>query len=116
MTTTTQPGSERDKQSSACRVDIQIDSQGDVNIYNCTTPPGEPCPDCPPVECPPDPIAPGQCVPVTLGAKPKQSQRSKLDTLLANTQVPSVLAAAFLSTSRRFLTGHSPCSGRCRRT
>jgi hypothetical protein len=49
-------------------------------------------------------------VPVTLGAKPKQSQRSKLDALLANTPVPSVLAAAFFSTSRRFLTGHSPAN------
>lgn len=109
MTTTTQHGSERDKKSS-CRVDIHIESEGDVNIYNCTTPSDHSCPECPPVECPPDPIAPGQCVPVTLGAKPKQSQRSKLDTLLANTQVPSVLAAAFFSTSRRFLTGHSPAN------
>jgi hypothetical protein len=49
-------------------------------------------------------------VPLTLGAKPKQSQRSKLDTLLANTQVPGVLAAAFLSTSRRFPAGHSPAN------
>jgi hypothetical protein len=111
MTTTKQDESERDNKSPACRVDIQIDSQGDVNIYNCTHAPSEhPCPECPPVECPPDPIAPGQYVPVTLGAKPKQSQRSKLDTLLADTPVPSVLAAAFFSTSRRFLTGHSPAN------
>jgi hypothetical protein len=110
MTTTTQHWSERDKKSSACRFDIHIESEGDVNIYNCTTPSDHSCPECPPVDCPPDPIAPGQCVPVTLGAKPKQSQRSKLDTLLANTQVPSVLAAAFFSTSRRFLAGHSPAN------
>ena len=110
MTTTRQTGFERGKKSSPCRVDIQIKSQGEVNIYNCTTPSEHPCPECPPVECPPDPIAPGQCVPLALGAKPKQSQRSKLDALLASTQVPSVLAAAFFSTSRRFLTGHSPAN------
>jgi hypothetical protein len=45
-------------ESCGCRVDIRIDSTGDVNIYNCTMPPPakgetpETRPSC-------DPIAPG---------------------------------------------------------
>jgi hypothetical protein len=89
-----------------CRIDIQIESQGDVNIYNCTAsaPSSEPCP--PPKDdhvCPP--VAPGACVPVSLGSKPKQSRRRKLDKLLANTRVPSALGASFFHLTRRYLTG-----------
>lgn len=93
-----------------CRVDIRIDSQGDVNIYNCAG--GRPCPEpCPPPpESPTGPIAPGQCVPLSIGSKPKQSQRTKLDTLLQNTRVPSAIAGAFFQHSRRFLAGQSPAN------
>src|SRR5262245_38944934 len=74
------------KDASGCQIDIRIESQGDVNIYNCTAPapPDQPCPPSPPTGCPTGPIAPGQCIPLTLGAKPKQSQRTKLNTLLNN--------------------------------
>ncbi len=89
-----------------CKIDIQIDSHGDVNIYNCTAPApcNEPCP--PPKDdhvCPP--IAPGACVPASLGSKPKQSRRRKLDKLLANTRVPSALGASFFHLTRRYLAG-----------
>jgi hypothetical protein len=89
-----------------CRIDIKIESQGDVNVYNCTAPPQkhEPCP--PPKEdhvCPP--VAPGACVPVSLGSKPKQSRRRKLDRLLATTLVPSALGASFFHLTRRYLAG-----------
>jgi hypothetical protein len=89
-----------------CRIDIQIESQGDVNIYNCTAPApsSEPCP--PPKDdhvCPP--VALGACVPVSLGSKPKQSRRRKLDKLLANTRVPSSLGASFFHLTRRYLAG-----------
>lgn len=89
-----------------CRIDIQIESQGDVNIYNCTAPApsSEPCP--PPKDdhvCPP--VALGACVPVSLGSKPKQSRRRKLDKLLANTRVPSALGASFFHLTRRYLAG-----------
>jgi hypothetical protein len=89
-----------------CRIDIQIESQGDVNIYNCTAPrPSEaPCP--PPKDdhvCPPG--APGACVPVSLGSKPKQRRRCKLDKLLTNTRVPSALGASFFHLTRRYLAG-----------
>lgn len=87
-----------------CRIDIHIESRGDVNIHNCTAP----CPtdgSCPPPKpghvCPP--IAPGACVPVSLGSKPKQSRRRKLDKLLANTRAPSALGASFFHMARRFL-------------
>jgi hypothetical protein len=100
--TTTTPAKD-----ACCNIDIQIESKGHVNIYNCTTAPspsGEPCP--PPKDdhvCPP--VAPGACVPASLGAKPKQSRRRKLDKLLANTRVPSALGASFFHMARRFLAG-----------
>lgn len=97
--TTTKP-----TKDASCRIDIHIESQGDVNIYNCT-PPGSSSEPCPPPkddhDCPP--VAPGACVPVSLGSKPKQSRRSKLDKLLANTRVPSALGASFFHLTRRYL-------------
>ena len=88
-----------------CSINIQIDSKGDVNIYNCTppAPSSEPCPPPNGHECPPG--APGACVPVSLGSKPKQSRRRKLDKLLANTRVPSTLGASFFHLTRRYLAG-----------
>lgn len=89
-----------------CDIQIHIDNRGDVNIYNCAAPGsgGDPYPppndDC---DCPP-PSA-GACVPVSLGAKPKQSRRRKLDKLLANVRVPSTLGAAFFHLTRRYLAG-----------
>ena len=98
-------------QDAGCRIDIQIKSRGDVNIYNCTepAPSSEPCP--PPKDdhvCPP--VAPGACVPVSLGSKPKQSRRRKLDNLLANTRVPSALGASFFHMTRRYLAGKTPAN------
>lgn len=94
-----------------CRVDIQIESYGDVNIYNCTPPAPSSVP-CPPSKdddadhvCPP--VAPGACVPASLGSKPKQSRRRKLDKLLASTRVPSALGASFFHLTRRYLAGKS---------
>jgi hypothetical protein len=85
---------------------IRIKKMRDVNIFTCPCGADKPCPQpCP--DCPTDPIAPGQCVPLALGAKPKQSQRTKLNALLASSPVPSALAASFFQTSRRFLTGRA---------
>ena len=97
----------REEADPHCRVDIRIDTQGPVNIYNCTGgPPGpEPCPEpCPPSACEPPtgPIAPGQCVPLSIGSKPKQSLRTKLDSLLQNAKVPSAIASGFFQHARRF--------------
>jgi hypothetical protein len=94
-----------------CRIDIRIDSRGDVIINNCTTPGHGGGDGRPPADdhlCPP--IAPGACVPASLGAKPKQSRRQKLDRLLANTPVPSSLAAAFFHMTRRHLAGRAPAN------
>jgi len=88
-----------------CQIDIRIDAKGDVNIYNCAAPGTgkQPCPPSDDHVCPP--VSEGACVPVSLGSKPKQSRRRKLDKLLANTQVPSALAASFFHLTRRHLAG-----------
>ena len=104
--TTTKNKSDPDEKSSGCHIDIRIESRGDVSIYNCTAPrpSGEPCP--PPKDdhvCPP--VAQGACVPASLGSKPKQSRRRKLDKLLANARVPSALGASFFQLTRRYLAG-----------
>ncbi len=94
-----------------CRIDIRIESQGDVNIYNCSS--AAPCPETspPPVpECTTHPIAPGQCVPLSIGSKPKQSLRMKLDSLLQHTRVPSAIASGFFQHARRFAAGHAPAN------
>ena len=101
-----------------CRIDIRIESRGDVIINNCTTPGRQGGgPARPPGEdqvCPP--VAPGACVPASLGAKPKQSRRRKLDRLLANTRVPSALAAGFFHMARRHLAGKAAANALEERT
>ncbi len=99
-------------QGSDCSIDIRIENQGDVNIYNCSAPcKGEDTATPPKGDdhvCPP--VAPGACVPASLGSKPKQSRRQKLDKLLDNTRVPSTLAASFFQLTRRYLAGKSPAN------
>lgn len=94
-----------------CSINIHIESSGTINIYNCAapTPPQAPCPP-PDGEQPCPPGVPGACVPVSLGAKPKQSRRSKLDQLLANNRVPSALGASFFHLTRRYLAGKAPAN------
>ena len=98
-------GSASYEKSPDCNIDINIKSKGDVNIYNCSTPEPTrpPNPQCD--ECPPAQTATGACVPLGLGAKPKQSRQSKLQHLLAGSPVPSALAASYIQLSRRFLAG-----------
>jgi hypothetical protein len=95
-----------------CCVDIRIENQGPLNIYNCTSapPPTEPCPPSPPECCPTGPIAPGQCIPLSIGSKPKQSLRTKLDSLLQNTRVPSAIGSGFFQHARRFSAGQAPAN------
>ncbi|MES3020341.1 MAG: hypothetical protein V4857_02030 [Pseudomonadota bacterium] len=104
------PSNNERAHASACTISIKIKSNGDVNIYNCAAqPPADAA--CPPPEddaCPPG--VPGACVPVSLGAKPKQSRRNKLDKLLANNRVPSALGASLFHTMRRFLAGKAPAN------
>jgi hypothetical protein len=45
-----------------------------------------------------------------LGSKPKRSLQANLLPLLANNQVPSALAAAFIQTAHRFLLGRNPAN------
>lgn len=94
----------------SCNINIHIHSQGDVNIYNCSTLP-QPCPPSPPdggTSTPPG--GPGACVPLALGSKPKQSQHQKLARLLASTKVPSTLAAGLIQLVRRFAAGRAPAN------
>jgi len=49
-------------------------------------------------------------VPLSIGSKPKQSLRTKLDSLLQNTRVPSVIASGFFQHARRFSAGRSPAN------
>jgi len=97
--------------STNCLVDIRIETQGPVNIYNCSSAPprSEPCPPSPP-ECPAGPIAPGQCIPLSIGSKPKQGLRTKLNSLLQNTRVPSAIASGFFQHARRFSAGQTPAN------
>ena len=104
------PGTSKPAHAGACTVNISINSSGDVNIYNCAPPPA-PDAACPPPEddaCPPG--VPGACVPVSLGAKPKQSRRNKLDNLLANNRVASTLGASVFHMTRRYLAGKAPAN------
>jgi hypothetical protein len=93
-----------------CRVDIRIEAQGAVNIYNCTGGTHAPEPSVPPPPACAGPIAPGQCVPLSIGSKPKQSLRTKLNALLQNTRVPSAIASGFFQHARRFAAGQSPAN------
>ena len=87
------PGNRNPAENSGCRIDIQRSTARAMSIFTIaprlarqrTLSASEDDHVCPPV-------AAGACVPVSLGSKPKQSRRRKLDKLLANTHVPSALA------------------------
>jgi hypothetical protein len=49
-------------------------------------------------------------VPLSIGSKPKQSLRTKLDSLLHNTRVPSAIAGGFFQHARRFSAGQAPAN------
>lgn len=95
---------------SGCHINITINSRGDVNIYNCAAPVGSTPPARSEDECPALPVSPGACVPLALGAKPKQGQPRKLEKLLAGSRVPSAFAAAVLHLARRSVAGHPPAN------
>lgn len=108
MTTKDKPRM-RHAEAPGCQFEIHIHNPGTVNIYNCCEPgaPGSPRPT---EECYPAPGALGACVPLALGAKPKQSRRRKLEKLLLHNRVPSALGASFFHLSRRFLAGRPPAN------
>jgi hypothetical protein len=98
---------ERAHDDPCCETTVHIHNQGGtVNIYNCppvVTPPAA-------EERPPESPPTADCIPLALGSKPKRSLQANLLPLLANNQVPSVLAAAFFQTARRFLLGRNPAN------
>jgi hypothetical protein len=94
-----------------CDIDIQITDPGEVNIYNCSSPPsggktqgdgggGSDGGRCPWPE--------GTCIPVAAGAKHKLSREQKLNRLAEGTPVPSALAASVIQMMRRYTSGESP--------
>ncbi|MGK9232080.1 hypothetical protein KXS07_13520 [Inquilinus limosus] len=89
-----------------CRVDIHIESKGDVHIHACCAEEKEPADTECPSDCPP-PRTEGACIPLGLGCKPKQSRAQKLERLRSRSSVPSALAASFFQTARRHLAGAS---------
>ena len=95
--------------SPGCDVDIRIENQGDINIYNCIEGRDHGKPPQDGKECKPH-RAEGACVPLGLGCKPKQSKRRKLEQLMARNRVPSALAASFFQTARRFLRDNAPAN------
>ena len=105
------PNTDKPGHEGGCTINIRIKSSGTINIYNCSASPPPEAPCAPPGgEHPCLPGVPGACVPVSLGAKPKQSRRNKLDRLLANNRVPSTLGASFFHLMRRFLAGKAPAN------
>lgn len=97
-----------------CNIDIQITDPGEVNIYNCTSPPGDGTKGdggkgdgddegdggrCPWPE--------GTCIPVAAGAKHKLSREQKLARLAEGTPVPSAVAASVIQMMRRYRHGKS---------
>ncbi len=95
-------------EGAGCRIDIHIENQGDVNIYNCTAPSGTG--KTPPPTCPPCFPPYGACLPVVPGAKHKLSREYKLKKLADRVRVPSSLAAGAMHMARRFLLGKTPAN------
>jgi len=96
-----------------CSVVLNIETTGDINIYNCGKSSGDKdcgCQDSNEPEQEPTPGPKGTCVPASTGSKPKQSRHRKLEKLFKNKPVPSVLAATFLRASKRFAAGKEPGS------
>lgn len=89
-----------------CSVVINIETVNNINIYNCSK--SDSNNDC---DCKSDPeqstTVDGFCIPISPEAKPKQSQRKKLDRLLKNNTVPSAFAASFIHTIKRYTSGKS---------
>jgi hypothetical protein len=95
----------KDPHKDCCHTEININNHGNVNIYTCTSPSGDGQPH-PEEEC--AEVSPGQCIPLALGVKPKQTQRHKLDRLIAGNRIPSAFGSAFIHMSRRFVSGRQP--------
>ncbi len=86
-----------------CEMTLNMHSTGTINIYNCPpTTVGQPD------ECPPPSRATGACIPLAPGSKHKISMQDKLQLLIENSPVPSVLAGTIMQQTRRYLQGRSP--------
>lgn len=93
---------------SRCNIDFNINSQGDMNIFNCSAPCDAARASPPPSENCFPPV--GACFPAVPGAKHKLSRDYKLTQLSKRVRVPSALAAGAMHLVRRFLLGNTPAN------
>jgi len=91
-----------------CTIIFNVDSKGTINIYNCPPSPEGPSKPPSPGDCPPPPRPPGACIPVAPGSKHKSSMQAKLQHLVDNNPVPSVIAATIMHQLRRYQQGREP--------
>ena len=91
------------RQHQGCEITINIRCKGDVNVYNCSPPPGKDdgCDSSPP----PCHASDGSCIPAVAGAKHKLSRSQRLARIASRGGVPSSMAAGTLHMLRRFLAG-----------
>lgn len=103
------PTTNKDSSATCCNFDINVEAQGDVNIYNNCSATGESggkpdggCCHGGTETCPP---SIGTCLPVVAGAKHKLSRDQKLAIRAANNPIPSAIAASLLHSMRRLSLG-----------
>lgn len=91
-----------------CCSRIDIRCRGDVHIHNytATTTADEP----EPVHWKRSDHSAGACLPVSAGAKHKQSRAQRLERLASGNAAPSALASGIMHTCRRFLLGVEPAN------
>jgi hypothetical protein len=89
-----------------CNVNIHIKHVDAINIYNCSPSSIAKQPDK--AQAPETDYT--DCIPFVEGHKPKQDYHTRINPLLKNNKVPSVLAATFFHQARRFLQGFEPAN------
>jgi hypothetical protein len=89
-----------------CNINMHIKRADAINIYNCSTSPIARRPD----KVPRPQADYTDCIPLSEGHKPKQNFQTRINRLVQNNKVPSVLAAFFMHQACRFLQGFEPAN------
>jgi hypothetical protein len=102
--------SNKKSENQYCEMNIHIDNQATINIFNCSSGLLEAPLRKEPQLTPFFPLR-GPCIPESLRHKPKKSLKEKLQPFLKNKKIPpSTLAAGVFQTVRRFHAGELPAS------